>query len=67
MLTAQRRLTALCERYGLELADVAKHSDKLGLDIQGIDDHVQHIHEVSHNTCIPDNLLACCSLYFAKR
>ena len=55
MLTAQRKLTTLCERYGLELTDLAKHSNKIGLDIQGIDDHVQHIHQVGHNTCFPDN------------
>ncbi|BDA43839.1 hypothetical protein COCOBI_05-0180 [Coccomyxa sp. Obi] len=46
MLTAQRGLSTLCERYGLELADLGKHSDILGMDIQGICDHAQRIHQM---------------------
>ncbi len=47
MLSARRNLKLVCERYGLDYADLAQHSDVLGLDIQGVDHDCQRIHEVS--------------------
>ena len=47
MLSVRRKLKLVCERYGLDYADLAQHSDVLGLDIQGIERDCQRIHEVS--------------------
>ncbi|EIE25652.1 hypothetical protein COCSUDRAFT_60664 [Coccomyxa subellipsoidea C-169] len=46
MLSARRKLKLVCERYGLDYADLAQHSDVLGLDIQGIERDCQRIHEM---------------------
>jgi hypothetical protein len=47
VLSARRTLAILCERYSLLYAELAKHSDALGLDFQGIDHDSDRCQKVS--------------------